>query len=127
MCRRCGTCCYRVAAVVRIGDEAYLKPADVLCPHLRFEPGARGDLARATCAVHDEPWYRDTACFAASRAPADSSWVPGDRPCAVGELVAASASLRAALREAPHPDVEQLDHLGPWELVPRRAEARKAG
>jgi hypothetical protein len=127
MCRRCGTCCYRVAVVVRLGDDAYLKPADVLCPHLRFEAGPRGNLAVATCAVHDEPWYRDTACFAARRAPADASWVAGERPCAVGELVAASASLRARLLDAPRPDLERLQHLGPWELVPRRAAGGRAG
>jgi hypothetical protein len=108
-----------MAVVVRLGDEAYLKPADVLCPHLRFAPGPLG-LAVATCVIHDEPWYRDTSCFVARRAPADGSWPAGERPCAVGELVAASAKLRAVLQDAPHPDLERLQHLGPWAAVPPR-------
>jgi hypothetical protein len=116
-----------MAVVVRLGDEAYLKPADVLCPHLRLQHGPRDDRALASCAVHNAPWYRDTACFAARRAPADASWVSGERPCAVGELVATSAALRAALRDAPRSDLAQLQHLGPWTLVPRRAAAKAGG
>ena len=104
---------------MRVGDDAYLKPADVLCPHLGLEDG--GDLLVATCAVHDAPWYRDTACYATG-SPRAAPWraFAGEPSCPVGALVAARPSLRTRLRDAPRANGGMLQHLGPWTLVPRR-------
>jgi hypothetical protein len=121
ICQRCGACCYGTTVVIRVDDGAYLKPTAVLCPHLRFELRFNGsDLTVATCAVHDEPWYCDTSCCACGDPEKDPSRAfARARPCALGSLVMATPSLRAALRDGPRADPRRLEYLGPWARVPR--------
>jgi len=64
-CLRCGYCCieYNVAIVDKpeLGlreDNVKVKPGGVRCQHLTGDtPG------EYSCAIHNEPWYKQTPCF----------------------------------------------------------------
>lgn len=64
VCLRCGYCCH-ASAVVIVRDPAKgieqenlgYKASGERCQHFRgHKPG------EYSCAIHDEPWYRETPC-----------------------------------------------------------------
>jgi hypothetical protein len=64
-CIRCGYCCIHYDVIIvadpKLGiqeDNIHHKPSGVKCPHLT------GDVpGEYTCAVHNEPWYKETPCY----------------------------------------------------------------
>ena len=82
-CLRCGHCC-KVSMVVIVVDpklgtiQSNLKAMNLLeepCPHLRGDK-----IGEYSCAIHDEPWYHETPCFAHGQMEQSV-----DNPCRTGE------------------------------------------
>ena len=82
-CLRSGYCCIYPSVVIAVNPDLgmvegnmRLKAAGEVCPHLQgTEPG------NFRCAVHELPWFRDTACHAFSQQETS------DSPCRVGEHI----------------------------------------
>lgn len=84
-CLRCGHCCQSSlvtivvdpARGVELDNLKAINTSEERCPHLRGSvPG------EYSCAVHDEPWYPETPCWAhgqIERSP--------DDPCRMGEWI----------------------------------------
>ena len=59
------------------------KPADVICPNLSFD-----NDRQASCAVHNEPWYKETPCFVYGNSDVDPDYFyKRGKPCLVGKAV----------------------------------------
>lgn len=105
ICQRSGTCCTTMDVIIRVGDRYKMKPGGVQCPHLQWEGN------QASCAVHEEPWYKDMPCFVYGNPDIDPDFAPKrGRPCLVGEMQQRSGEL-VALRHRRAP-VEELEDLG---------------
>lgn len=81
-CLRCGYCCLSSIVVIVIDPKlgpikSNLRAINLTkekCPHLQGrEPG------QYDCAVHDEPWYEETPCYAHGQVE------QGNQPCRIGE------------------------------------------
>ena len=85
ICLRCGHCCKNYCVIIVDDPNEGIYENNLIvheghnknCPHLLGdEPG------KYSCAVHDEPWYEKTPCFAhgqIERSP--------DTPCRMGEYI----------------------------------------
>jgi hypothetical protein len=97
---------------IRVGDRMKWKPGGVMCPHLVFQEGT----TIATCAVHSEPWYKDTPCFVYGNPDIDPDFeLKRGRPCPVGKIIQEGGGLiklRPGLKKAT---IEELEDVGPWE------------
>lgn len=84
-CLRCGYCCRNHAVIIVDGpekgiqeDNLVFQPGNgVTCKHLRGDKP--GEYA---CAVHNEPWYKETPCFSHGQIERSK-----DDPCRMGEFV----------------------------------------
>lgn len=82
-CLRSGYCCfhYNVTIVIDpskgpVEDNLRMKKVGERCPHLvGNEPG------EFFCSVHNEDWYKDTACFSYSQVE------PFNQDCRIGRHV----------------------------------------
>jgi hypothetical protein len=78
ICLRSGHCCIESDVVVVVGDRLKMKPNGVACPNLSIVDH------KATCLVHDEPWYRFTPCHAHGNPDIDPDHAGVQRACAYG-------------------------------------------
>lgn len=116
ICQRCGTCCLTMMVIVPVKEDgqwmARMKPGDKRCPHLSF------DGSQASCAIHDDPIYTDSPCWRYGNSEVDSDfWNKRGQPCPVGQTIqeAGGAPYREEFSTAK---IDQMDHCGPWPLVP---------
>ncbi|MFA4971178.1 MAG: hypothetical protein WC683_01100 [bacterium] len=89
-CLRCGHCCQRYLVAIVVDPALGVVPENIVaidpprdgpCPHLRGDrPGAYA------CAVHDEPWYPETPCFAHGQIERSA-----DEPCRIGSALLGGA------------------------------------
>ena len=109
LCQRCGLCCFNMWVVIRVGDKAVAKPGDICCPHLKL-----GSDNKMTCAVHDEPWYKDTPCFVYGNSDLDPDYLcKRGQPCGVGLKIIEHGGL-SAVRPIGWAKTEDLEVLGDW-------------
>lgn len=111
ICQRSGRCCFSMDVVIRIGDRAKLKPGGVLCPHLTF------DGVMASCAVHQEPWFKETPCHVYGNPDIDPDYYhTRNRPCRMGEAIQQNGGLFKVFPNDEHKTIkaEELEDLGPW-------------
>ena len=110
ICQRCGCCCVTMDVIIRVGDNAVLKPHGIACPHLQI------DGSTCTCKVHEEPWFIDTPCHVYGNPDIDPDFeIKRGKPCRVGQMI-----VKKGLRNVYHtadfnPDVSKLKVLGPWQ------------
>jgi len=91
ICVRCGYCCKELCVIIVDDPE---KGLDVSSPDCRdnlvYHGGngkrckhLRGDKAgEYSCAIHDEPWYKDTPCYSHSQIERSP-----DDVCRMGEYI----------------------------------------
>lgn len=109
ICQRSGWCCIGLEVVIIMKDEEgnygyYAKRTGIRCPHLRFE----GETA--SCAVHDEPWYKNTPCYAYQNSELDPDYFgKDDKPCKMGPHMKQHSSLPVYGQSPP----DKLLYLGP--------------
>ena len=87
ICQRTGYCCINLFVVVVIPEEdgkfgVYSKPAGVQCPNLSFD-----EEEAASCAVHDEPWFKSTPCHRYQNSYEDPDFImKRGKPCMLGPM-----------------------------------------
>ncbi len=92
ICQRTGWCCIGLDVVVVLKEDdfgsnlgLYFKPGGVQCPNLTF------DGEKASCGVHDEPWYSQTPCFNYQNADVDPDFAHRKgQPCMLGPFTVKS-------------------------------------
>ena len=93
--------------VIRIGGRAVMKPGGGPCPHLNF------DGTNAACAVHAEPWFKDTPCHVYGNPDIDPDYShTREKPCRVGAYIQERGGL-IKLKMVPG-ESRDLEDLGPW-------------
>jgi hypothetical protein len=94
--------------VINVNGRALLK-GEGLCPHLKFEGSV------ASCAVHDEPWFKKSPCYAYGNADIDYDFLAKKGlPCAVGVLIQAKGGLKVMRPDMRQLTAEELEDAGPW-------------
>lgn len=86
----------------------FSKPAGVQCPNLKFDAEKK-----ASCAVHDEPWYSETPCNTYQNADIDYDFaLKKGKPCMLGPMAAKShgGDLVKLGKKVKTPE---LEYLGP--------------
>ena len=106
ICQRCGSCCVNMPVIINVGGSAMAKMMGA-CPHLSF----KGNEAR--CAVHEEPWFKGSPCYAYGNPDLDTDFEnKRGRPCPVGEMIQKEGGLPMEHRK-PIP-LEELKCMAPW-------------
>jgi hypothetical protein len=109
ICQRCGLCCATMSVPINVKGHALLKPGGLLCPHLTF------DGTQSTCAVHAEPWFKQSACHIYGNSHIDIDFYNRrGQPCRLGELIQKSGGFRKVRPDIPQASVEDLEDLGDW-------------
>jgi hypothetical protein len=106
ICQRCGNCCVTMDVVIHVNGKAYMKSGGA-CPYLRFSGN------EASCAAHDEPWYKGSPCDIYGNPDYDPDFEhKRGKPCPVGKLIQERGGLRPEVRTPIL--IEDLAYLGPW-------------
>jgi len=106
VCQRCGYCCIMCFVPIVVDGRVKKKPLGVKCPHLTIEPDGT-----ASCAVHNEPWYKETPCFSHGNPDLDPDFAANpSKPCAIGVI---RRSHKLNVLHDVVADVE-LEDLGPY-------------
>ena len=104
ICQRCGNCCLTMFVVIRDRDTLILNPADVLCPSVTWE------VTKATCAVHEEPWYNKSPCYVYGNHLVDPDFAcKAGKPCGVGAMIQRKGGLHVVKCEFPQARMEDLE------------------
>lgn len=107
ICQRCGNCCFSMFVVIREGDRYRAKPGQILCPYLTWEG------TKATCLVHEEPWYKDTPCHTYGNSKIDPDfYCKAGKPCRIGlsfQQQGGLVKLRGPIEKANMQDLEVLE------------------
>lgn len=83
ICLRCGYCCIKSMVIIVKDPKKGIKEnnlipkkSDEICPHFVGEK-----CGEYSCAVHDEPWYKDSPCFSHGQIE------QGNTNCRMGEYL----------------------------------------
>jgi hypothetical protein len=96
----------------------YAKPGGMRCPNLVFDKEDK-----ASCKIHDRPWYKQTPCYVYQNSALDPDFtLKRGKPCMLGPMLA-KAYRMPEYGEAPR-ELERFEDFEP--VCPGEDDERRA-